>query len=86
MPTRMQGIGSVIFFALISQLAMADVIHTVDEQTALASWKIDDGDFGWGMTSFALAPGERFDLKVSWSVAGVKKEAWIREIRCAEER
>lgn len=44
------------------------------------------GDFGWGMTSFGLVPGERFDLKVVWSVAGVEKEAWIRRIQCAEER
>jgi len=44
------------------------------------------GDFGWGMTSFGLAPGRRFDLKVSWFAAGVKKEAWIKGMRCAEER
>ncbi len=44
------------------------------------------GDFGWGMTSFALPPGRDFDLKVVWSVAGVEKEAWIRGIQCAEER
>ncbi len=44
------------------------------------------GDYGWGMTSFGLVPGERFDLKVVWSAAGVQKEAWIRGIQCAEER
>lgn len=44
------------------------------------------GDFGWGMTSFALPPGRYFDLKVVWSVAGVEKNAWIRGIQCAEER
>ena len=44
------------------------------------------GDYGWGMTSFGLAPGERFDLRVVWTVAGVEKDAWIRGIQCAEER
>jgi hypothetical protein len=44
------------------------------------------GDYGWGMTSFALPPGRNFDLKVAWSVAGVEKEAWIRGIQCADER
>jgi len=44
------------------------------------------GDFGWGMTSFGLAPGRRFDLKVVWSVEGEEKEAWIKGIQCAEER
>ncbi len=44
------------------------------------------GDFGWGMTSFGLVPGERFDLKVVWSAAGVQKEAWIRRVQCAGER
>ena len=43
------------------------------------------GDFGWGMASFGLVPGERFDLKVAWSAAGVGKDAWIRGIQCAEE-
>ncbi len=44
------------------------------------------GDYGWGMSSFGLVPGERFDLKVVWSAAGVQKESWIRGIQCAEER
>ena len=44
------------------------------------------GDYGWGMTSFGLVPGRRFDLKVVWSVAGVEKVAWMRGIQCAEER
>jgi hypothetical protein len=44
------------------------------------------GDYGWGMTSFALPPGRHFDLKVVWSVAGVEKDAWIRGVQCAEER
>ena len=43
-------------------------------------------DFGWGMMGFGLPPGEYFDLKIVWSVAGVGKEAWIRGIQCAEER
>lgn len=44
------------------------------------------GDFGWGMTSFGLAPGQRFDLKIVWSAAGVQKQVWIKGIQCAEER
>ena len=34
-----------IFFALIPGPAMADVIRSVDEQTGLLSWRMQEGDF-----------------------------------------
>ncbi len=44
------------------------------------------GDYGWGMTSYGLPPGERFDLHVFWKLNGQLKDAWIDNLECAKDR
>ena len=51
----------------------------VDEEARIAfRWSLlpsvqrfESGDYNWGMTSFGLSPGERFDLSLTLSVGGV---------------
>lgn len=43
------------------------------------------GDYNWGMTSFGLKPGSRFDLKVVWKQENTEKSAWIKALRCATD-
>jgi len=42
-------------------------------------------DNNWGMTSFNLPPGSRFDLKVVWTRAGLDRPALIKNIQCAAD-
>lgn len=42
-------------------------------------------DYNWGMTSYDLPPGERFDLKMYWKQNGQEKSAIIPEIQCAPD-
>jgi len=42
-------------------------------------------DYNWGMTSYNLPPGEKFDLEVTWRKDGVKQTALIRNIQCAPD-
>ncbi len=44
------------------------------------------GDYNWGMTSFGLPPGSRFDLHVRWRENGQPKDAWIEDITCPQDR
>ncbi len=44
------------------------------------------GDYGWGMISFDLPPGSRFDLLVRWRQGGQAHEARIEDIQCPEDR
>ena len=43
------------------------------------------GDYNWGMTSYGLPPGTRFDLQIHWEHAGKPHQAWIRDIQCAPD-
>ncbi|WP_455221218.1 hypothetical protein [Kaarinaea lacus] len=42
-------------------------------------------DYNWGMTSYNLPPGEKFDLEITWRQDGVKQTALIRNIQCAPD-
>ncbi len=44
------------------------------------------GDYNWGMTSFGLPPGSRFDLNVRWRENGQPQSAWIEDITCPHDR
>jgi hypothetical protein len=40
------------------------------------------GDFNWGMTSYGLEPGSRFDLDLSWTRDGVRYRGRIEGVEC----
>jgi len=40
------------------------------------------GDYNWGMFSFMLSPGSRFDLTVTWYVDDEKRSKTIRNLEC----
>ena len=42
-------------------------------------------DYNWGMTSFNLAPGSRFDLQLRWQENGVAKSARMENLECAAD-
>lgn len=42
-------------------------------------------DYNWGMTTFGLPPGSRFDLSLHWRIDGQPREAFIKSMSCAEE-
>ena len=43
------------------------------------------GDYNWGMISFGLPPGTRFDLTLRWTLDGEPQEAILRGVSCASE-
>lgn len=42
-------------------------------------------DYNWGMTSYDLPPGEKFDLQLVWRQNGTQRTAYIRNIQCAPD-
>jgi hypothetical protein len=44
------------------------------------------GDYNWGMTSYGLKPGTRFDLVFSWKMRGKQHTGRIDGIECPEDR
>lgn len=48
--------------------------------------RFEPGDYNWGMTSFGLAPGERFDLALVVEVDGEPVTARIPSLVCATDR
>ncbi len=45
----------------------------------------DPSDYNWGMTTFGLPPGTRFDLALQWWVDGQPQQTLIKSMSCAEE-
>ncbi len=43
------------------------------------------GDYNWGMISFGLKPGQKFDLQVIWKLDEELKAEWIRGIECPKD-
>lgn len=43
------------------------------------------GDWNMGMTTYLLPPGSRFDLKFVWREGDNRREAVLREVRCATD-
>lgn len=43
------------------------------------------GDYNWGMSTFNLKPGTRFDLKVVWQQYGTTHTTVIKDIECAAD-
>jgi len=41
-------------------------------------------DYNWGMISFALPPGSRFDLEVHWLQGGEKKMKLLKNLECGK--
>jgi hypothetical protein len=46
----------------------------------------EPGDYNWGMTSYGLPPGSRFDLKLKIELDGKPVEALIEGLQCAPEQ
>jgi len=44
------------------------------------------GDYNWGMISFDLAPGARFDLRLVWREGNERRSAEIEDLICAHDR
>ncbi|WP_455366921.1 hypothetical protein [Kaarinaea lacus] len=42
-------------------------------------------DYNWGMTSYNLPPGEKFDLQIVWLQDDQKRTATIHDIQCAPD-
>ena len=42
-------------------------------------------DYNWGMTSYNLPPGEKFDLQLVWQQDGEKQTTTIQDIECAPD-
>ena len=42
-------------------------------------------DYNWGMTSYNLLPGKRFDLKIVWTQDGIERAATIKDMECAPD-
>ncbi len=47
--------------------------------------QFDPSDYNWGMTTFGLPPGSRFDLSLQWRVDEQPRQALIESMICAEE-
>ncbi len=47
--------------------------------------RFEPGDYNWGMTSFGLEPGERFDLALSVDLGGTPVAERIEAIECARD-
>jgi hypothetical protein len=47
--------------------------------------RYEPGDYSWGMTSFGLPPGERFDLSLTVQVDGEPVSVVIPAIQCATD-
>lgn len=43
------------------------------------------GDYNWGMISFGVPPGTRFDLVLAWALDGEPREALLKGLICAPE-
>jgi len=43
------------------------------------------GDYNWGLTAYGIAPGEQFDLEVSWQQGDQSYHDTIRDIVCAPD-
>jgi hypothetical protein len=43
------------------------------------------GDYNWGLTAYGIAPGEQFDLEVSWRAGDERHSAMISGIVCAPD-
>lgn len=42
-------------------------------------------DYNWGMTSYNLPPGTKFDLKMVWTQDGVERTGLIKGVECAPD-
>ncbi len=42
-------------------------------------------DYNWGMTSYNLPPGAKFDLEMVWRQDGVYRTGFVRNLECAPD-
>ena len=49
------------------------------------SQRFDAGDYNWGMTSFGLAPGTRFDLDLVWHRDGKRETGRLANVECPRD-
>jgi len=47
--------------------------------------KYDVNDYNWGMSSYGLPPGSRFDLLFSWTRKGIKYNGKISDVICPDD-
>ncbi len=45
-----------------------------------------DGDYNWGMISFNLPPGSKFDLLLKWQQNDSQLSHWIKNIECPPDQ
>jgi len=41
-------------------------------------------DYNWGLISFDLPPGEKFDLELHWSLAGIEQSHMLKNLECGK--
>lgn len=44
------------------------------------------GDYNWGLTGYGLAPGEKFDLVMNWTVNGKPRQVRIKNVECTPDK
>ena len=47
---------------------------------------IEPDDYNWGISSYGLPPGTRFDLKVVWNFNGKQYSEIIKRVECAPDK
>ena len=47
--------------------------------------RFEPGDYNWGMSSYGLPPGSRFDLELVWYRNGVREVGLLRDVECPED-
>lgn len=47
--------------------------------------RYEPGDYNWGMTSYGLAPGERFNLRFGWRRDGQRFTGYLEDIECPRD-
>jgi hypothetical protein len=41
-------------------------------------------DYNWGLISFDLPPGKKFDLELHWSLAGIEQSHMLKNLECGK--
>ena len=69
-----------------------DRLGVDDEQRVAFKWALfptqqefAPTDYNWGMITFGLAPGTRFDLEIVWREGGEKRTTRLQGMECAKQ-
>ena len=47
--------------------------------------RFESGDYNWGMSSYGLPPGSRFDLELVWYRDEIRETGLLRDVECPED-